>query len=139
MCIQMILVQTSLNKWLCQQFCLCLSFVFYVRQETLFVQMQHKEEQVMCVIDAFSVSAQEWCIDNDGKFSFVTQVCRLINWLNEYYFLVSFIVIPHQQHTKHTQTKLYSQYSQKVPFTCMYLIEYINSNMTWRLHKIKCT
>lgn len=59
MCIQMILVQTSLNKWLCQQFCLGLSFVFYVRQETLFVQMQHKEEQVMCVIDAFSVSAQE--------------------------------------------------------------------------------
>lgn len=69
----------------------------------------------------------------------VKQVCRLINWLNEYYFILSFIVIPHQQHTKHTQTKLYSQYSQKVPFMYMYLKEYINSNMTLRLHKIKCT
>ncbi len=95
-----------------------------------------EEEQIMCVIDAFSVSAQEWCIDNDGKCSCHASLPphKLAK-----YFLLSFIVIPHQQHTKHTQTKLYSQYSQKVPFMYTYPIEYINSNMTLRLHKIKCT
>jgi len=50
--------------------------------------------------------------ENDGKYSFVVQSCRLINWLDESYFLPGFIADFNQQYTKSAYKLKCSQHHQ---------------------------